>query len=75
MYQAVDNVTCSRTQQSDSASGEIRTSNPLILSLMLYQLLHTLWLQCFGYESKKDSKDQKLIQSSTTPDPGYHRGK
>ena len=23
-------------------------------------------------ESKKDSKDQESIQSSTTPDPGYH---
>ena len=25
-------------------------------------------------ESKKDGKDQKTIQSSTTPDPGYHMG-
>ena len=24
-----------------------------------------------GYESKKEGKDQELIQSSTTPDPGY----
>ena len=27
------------------------------------------------YRSKKGSKDQELIQSSTTPDPGYHIGK
>ena len=26
-------------------------------------------------ESKKDGKDQEKIQSSTTPDPGYHKGK
>ena len=26
-------------------------------------------------ESKKDGKDQETIQSSTTPDPGYHIGK
>ena len=25
--------------------------------------------------SKKDGKDQETIQSSTTPDPGYHMGK
>ena len=27
------------------------------------------------YKSKKDGKDQETIQSSTTPDPGYHMGK
>ena len=27
------------------------------------------------YKSKKDDKDQKSIQSSTTPVPGYHMGK
>ena len=27
------------------------------------------------YKSKKDGKDQESIQSSTTPDPGYHMGK
>ena len=26
-------------------------------------------------KSKKDDKDQETIQSSTTPDPGYHMGK
>ena len=26
-------------------------------------------------ESKKGGKDRELIQSSTTPDPGYHMGK
>ena len=25
--------------------------------------------------SKKEDKDQESIQSSTTPDPGYHMGK
>ena len=25
--------------------------------------------------SKKDDKDQETIQSSTTPNPGYHMGK
>ena len=27
------------------------------------------------YQIKKGGKDQELIQSSTTPDPGYHMGK
>ena len=36
-YQAVDKVSCSRTQHSDS--GESPTSNPSIPSLTLYQLL------------------------------------
>ena len=26
------------------------------------------------YQSKKGGKDQESIQSSTTPDPGYHLG-
>ena len=30
---------------------------------------------CVQYESKKGTKDQELIQSSTTPDPGYQMGK
>ena len=40
--------------------------------------LHIQALYDFKYnESKKDSKDQDYIhvQSSTTPDPGYHMGK
>ena len=41
-------------------------------------------LNCFDFfcddvvrkiECKKDDKDQETIQSSTTPDPGYHMGK
>ena len=33
-----------------------------------------LQLSCnpFWYKSKKEGKDQRLIQSSTTPDPGHH---
>ena len=27
------------------------------------------------HQSKNDGKDQESIQSSTTPDPGYHMGK
>ena len=27
-------------------------------------------MNCFNYSSKKEGKDQKSIQSSTTPDPG-----
>ena len=26
-------------------------------------------------QSKKDGKDKEMIQSGTTPDPGYHMGK
>ena len=26
-------------------------------------------------QSKKEGRDQELIQSSTTPEPGYHMGK
>ena len=29
----------------------------------------------YGNQSKKDSKDQESIQSSTTPVPGYQMGK
>ena len=32
-------------------------------------------VRCVQYESKKVDKDQKSIQSSTTPDPGYQIGK
>ena len=28
-----------------------------------------------GIQSKKGSTDKESIQSSTTPDPGYHMGK
>ena len=27
------------------------------------------------FQNKKDDKDQEKIQSSSTPDPGYHKGK
>ena len=59
-YLAADNVCCSRTQHSDSASSKSLTSNPSIPSLTLYQLsqctpVHSLtwgnfpsWqMQCF----------------------------
>ena len=39
-YWAADKVSCSRTQHSDSAGGETRTSNPSIPSLTLYHLSH-----------------------------------
>ena len=39
-YEAVDKVSCSRTQPSDSTGCEARTNNPLIPSLTLYQLNH-----------------------------------
>ena len=29
----------------------------------------------FVFLSKKEGKDQETIESSTTPDPGYHKGK
>ena len=35
---------------------------------VLYMSIHSL-------QSKKDSKDQESIQSSTTPVPGYQMGK
>ena len=35
----------------------------------------TLTLKLLPLQSKKDSKDQETIQSSTTPDPEYHMGK
>ena len=37
--------------------------------------LHTRFNYSFLSKSKKDSKDQETIQSSNTPDPGYHMGK
>ena len=30
---------------------------------------------CITNQSKKDGKDQEMIQSSNAPDPGYHMGK
>ena len=44
-YQAADEVSCAKTQHSDSADGEARTSNPSISSLRLYQLSHCTYLQ------------------------------
>ena len=44
-------VSCSKTQHSDSANGETRTSNPSIHSLTPYQLIHcaplSLWDEFF----------------------------
>ena len=42
--------------------GLICTMSLLILVVMVH---------CISWESKKDNKDQKSIQSSTTPVPGY----
>ena len=41
------------------------------------QLIKKIWPKTTlcRYVSKKDGKDQETIQSSTTPDPGYHMGK
>ena len=48
------------------------------------QLLIKNWDKNFNFreksinhriESKEEGKDQELIQSSTTPDPGHHMGK
>ena len=36
--------------------------------------IHNIFLDEKYIESKKGGKDQKSIQSSTTPDPGYHMG-
>ena len=41
-----------------------------------HALVYTLYEVVWHYmQSKKDGKDQELIQLSTTPDPGYHIGK
>ena len=39
------------------------------------QARHKKRITVFDVVSKKDGKDQETIQSSTTPDPGYHMGK
>ena len=41
------------------------------------QFIHIVFIfyQRKSGQSKKDSKDQKLIQPSTIPDPGYQMGK
>ena len=44
----------------------------------MYQLCSfNVFLRCLRLtkENKKGGKDQETIQSSTTPDPGYHMGK
>ena len=43
-------------------------------SLSSFEKSHDV-MQCFFYPSKNDGKDQETIQSSTTHDLGYHRGK
>ena len=46
------------------------------MKLYLTPELHIQAVYDFKYNvSKKDSKDQDSIQSSTTLDPGYHMGK
>ena len=35
---------------------------------------HIIGSVASSYQSKKGGKDQQSIQSSTTPDPGYHKG-
>ena len=50
-----------------------------LLSLSKNELHFSVCFCCgsvwVGYQSKKDSKDQESIQSSTTPVPGYKMGK
>ena len=36
---------------------------------------HLFFYSIFHSKSKEEGKDQETIQSSTTPDPGYHMGK
>ena len=36
---------------------------------------HAPYSGILGVESKKEGKDQKSMQSRTTPDPGHHIGK
>ena len=31
-------------------------------------------IQNYRFKSREEGKDQESIQSSTTPDPGYHMG-
>ena len=57
-------VSCSRTQHSDSAGGETRTSNPSIPSLMLYQLSHCILL--FLLYAKSMDRDQPVHPCSLT---------
>ena len=42
---------------------------------MLCPCVRHFYLYLVLVQSKKDGKDQELIQSSTTPDPGYHMEK
>ena len=44
-----------------------------IISIVLIFLAENS-LACCILESKRAGKDQELIQSSTTPDPGHHMG-
>ena len=52
----------------------VRREIPTPLNNLEKQILQ----KCTGFDmilSKKDGKDQESIQSSITPDPGYHMGK
>ena len=43
--------------------------------VLYHQFSKTNHSESILIKSKKDGKDQETIQSSTTPDPGYHKGK
>ena len=45
------------------------------LQWMGYPTLGPILVFTVSTQSKKEDKDQETIQSSTTPDPGYHMGK
>ena len=65
-YEAADKLSCSRTQDSDSAGSESRTSKPLIPSTKLYQLSHCaaarqfMLIAQYMFNQVKSLHDQKV---------------
>ena len=57
---------------SDGGPSQRQTVWTQINSICTNELL---WVCVCTQSKKKDGKDQETIQSSTTPDPGYHMGK
>ena len=69
-------MSCSRTQHKDSGDGESRTSNPLIFSLTLYQLCHSVPLAMMRHDIPKSvHQRQYLLTMETTASHRVKAGK
>ena len=59
--------------QNNSYCLVVNVSFLYLIDLKCLAILQLIVYNCY-YKSKKAGKDQETIQSSTTPNPGYHIG-